>query len=155
MTLLRPQYFLHLFEGNICVLKSSCAKSTRFRSTLFLKTILGLMNTSCLLVCTKYSNLRTFSFLKPGLHVTFASAFSFDLFRHILENANVKCKHDHLLPQNPLLTFDANADADVTCKQGLNLFQYLDLMPGCITDVFRITYSARLFAINLSRFVTD
>ena len=36
--------------------------------------------------------------LQPGLHVTHACAFSFDLCRHVLENANVKCKHDHLLP---------------------------------------------------------
>ena len=35
--------------------------------------------------------------LKPDLHVTSAFAFSFDLCRHVLENANVKCKHHHLL----------------------------------------------------------
>ena len=57
--------------------------------------------------------------LKAGLHVTSAFAISFDLCRAVLENTNVKCKHQHLLPQNPLLTFDANAKGDVTCKQGL------------------------------------
>ena len=59
--------------------------------------------------------------IKAGLHVTSAFAFSFDLCRHILENANVKCKHNHLLLQNPLLMFDTNTNADVTCKQGLRV----------------------------------
>ena len=60
--------------------------------------------------------------VKPGLHVTSAFAFSFDLCRHILENANVKCKHHHLLLWNPFMMFDTNADADadVTCKQSFN-----------------------------------
>ena len=49
--------------------------------------------------------------------VTSAFAFVFNICRPVLENANVKCEHDHLLPQNPFLTFDANAD--VTCEQGL------------------------------------
>ena len=60
----------------------------------------------------------TFSFqLKPGLHVMSAFAFSFDMCRHVLENANIKCKHHHLLLWNSFMTFDANANVDVTCKQ--------------------------------------
>ena len=55
--------------------------------------------------------------LKPGLHVTSAFAFSFYLCRHVIENAKVKCKHHHLLLQNPFMTFDA--DTDITCKQAL------------------------------------
>ena len=54
--------------------------------------------------------------MKPGLHVTFV--FSFNVCCPVLENTNVKCEHDQLLPWNPFLTFVANGD--VTCKQGLN-----------------------------------
>ena len=61
-------------------------------------------------------------YLKAGLQVTSALAFSFDLCRYFLENANVKCKQNHLLPQNPFLTFDANAK--VTCKQGFTVTTY-------------------------------
>ena len=39
------------------------------------------------------------------------------LCRPVLVNANVKYKHHHLLPENPFLTFDVNASADVTGKQ--------------------------------------
>ena len=35
--------------------------------------------------------------VKPGLHVTSAFAFLFYLWHHVLENANVKCKHHQLL----------------------------------------------------------
>ena len=68
--------------------------------------------------CQPYFELPIIFCIKVGLHVTSAFAFSFDICRHILENANVKCEHNHLLLQNPLLTFDANTNADVTCKQG-------------------------------------
>ena len=43
-----------------------------------------------------YSQVKTF-WVKPGLHVTSALAFSFDLCRHVLENTNDKCEHHHLL----------------------------------------------------------
>ena len=56
-------------------------------------------------------------FVKVDSHLTSAVAFFFDLCRQILENANVKYKHYHLLPKNPLLTFDANTD--LKCEQGI------------------------------------
>ena len=34
------------------------------------------------------------------------------------QNANVKCKHHHLLLRNPFLTFETSVNADVTCEQG-------------------------------------
>ena len=40
------------------------------------------------------------------------------LCRPVLVNANVKYKHHHLLPENPFLTFDVNARADVTGEEG-------------------------------------
>ena len=43
-------------------------------------------------------------------HVTCAFAFFFDLCRPVLENTNVKCEHNHLLPQNPFSKLDGNAD---------------------------------------------
>ena len=51
------------------------------------------------------------------------STFTFDLCRPVLEKANVKCEHHHLLPWNPFMTFDENSkvDADVTCEQGLKV----------------------------------
>ena len=55
--------------------------------------------------------------LKIRPHVT--SAFFFDLCRPVLENANVKCQHNHLLPWDLFLTSDVNANADVTCDQGV------------------------------------
>ena len=49
----------------------------------------------------------------------FAFAFFCDLCRPFLENANVKCEHNKLLPQTPFPMLDANANANtVTCKQG-------------------------------------
>ena len=45
-------------------------------------------------------------------HLTSASAFafSFDLCRPVLENANMMCEHHHLLPETKLVTFHANAE---------------------------------------------
>ena len=37
-------------------------------------------------------------FVKVDSHLTSAVAFFFDVCRQILENANVKCEHYHLLP---------------------------------------------------------
>ena len=52
--------------------------------------------------------------VKVHLYVTSASGFSSDLFRHFPKNANFKSEHQHLLPWDPFLKFDANADANVT-----------------------------------------
>ena len=49
--------------------------------------------------------------------MTSVCAFSFDLWRLVLQNVNVWCERHHELPWFPLLTFDANAD--VMYKQGL------------------------------------
>ena len=49
------------------------------------------------------------------VHSQVMSAFFFDLCRPVLENANVKCEHLHLLPWDPFLSFSPNAD--VTCEQ--------------------------------------
>ena len=49
------------------------------------------------------------------------SAFSFDLCRPVFRNRNCKREHHHWLPQNPILTIDANAKADVTCKWCLSV----------------------------------
>ena len=57
--------------------------------------------------------------LKVHSHVFHPFAFFFHLCHPILENVNVKCQHNHLLPWDLFLTSDANANADVTCDQGL------------------------------------
>ena len=54
--------------------------------------------------------------VKARSHITPTLAFSFGLCCPVLENENVKCKHHHLLPCSPFVTFDANRD--VTCEQG-------------------------------------
>ena len=55
------------------------------------------------------------SHIKVYSHVTFA--FFFGLCCSTFENANVQCKHHHLLPQNPFFTFAENATADIPCEQ--------------------------------------
>ena len=45
---------------------------------------------------------------KVHSHVTSAFAISLDLCRLVLENANVKCEHNHFLPLTLFLTFDTN-----------------------------------------------
>ena len=45
--------------------------------------------------------------------------FFFDLCRPVLENANVRCEHHHLLPSNPFLMFTKNVKSHVTCEQSL------------------------------------
>ena len=40
--------------------------------------------------------------------------FFFDLCYLVLEDANVKCEHHHLLAKKPFLMFNANANADVS-----------------------------------------
>ena len=62
--------------------------------------------------------LANVSYLKVHSHVMSMFAFFFDLCLPILEKANVKCKHHHLLRQTPFLNFDVNANADFTCEQG-------------------------------------
>ena len=52
---------------------------------------------------------------KPLHSHTKCLRFSFDLYRPILQNTNVKYEHYNLLP--PFLTFHANED--ITCEQGL------------------------------------
>ena len=55
--------------------------------------------------------------MKPCSHLTSAFALFFDLCRQFLENANV---NHLLLPWNPFLTFDVNANSVVKCEQGLS-----------------------------------
>ena len=54
--------------------------------------------------------------VKVRSHVTSAFVFYFDLCRLIFENANVKYKYHHLLLKNLFMTFDENANVDVTCE---------------------------------------
>ena len=63
--------------------------------------------------------------LKVQSHGTSAFAVFFDLCRHVLANVKLKCEHNHLLPQNPFLMFDVNAD--VACEQGVMLSWYVQL----------------------------
>ena len=44
--------------------------------------------------------------------------FFFDLSLPVLENANVRCEHNHqdLLAWNPFWAFDTNVNADDTCE---------------------------------------
>ena len=55
------------------------------------------------------------------IHSQVTSVFMFDLCHRALKNTNIKCEHNHLLPWNPFMTFDANESAAVTCEQGLRI----------------------------------
>ena len=75
-----------------------------------------------------------------ALQVTSACAFSFDLCHHVLENANVKCKHNHLLPKNPFLSCVRDF-RDTGCKSfyiGVILFAANLFITFITVAIFRI-----------------
>ena len=56
--------------------------------------------------------------VKVHSHVTSAFVFFFDLCCLADEKANLKCEHKHVLPYNPFVKFDVNANADIACGLG-------------------------------------
>ena len=90
-------------------------------------------------------SVHVFFHLKLDSHVTFVFAFSFDLCHHFLDNANVKCKHIHLLPWNPFFNFDGNKNADVTCEETFNQCCQISIPRMFNQPAKRTVYSRMLF----------
>ena len=72
--------------------------------------------------------------IKKLSHVTSAFVFSFYLWLRLLKNVDLWCVHCHLLPQNLFLTFDANAN--VTCEQGLCQYNYNNPVTRVVIWIF-------------------
>ena len=63
---------------------------------------------------------------------TYSLALPFDLFRPVLQNANVKCGHYHLLPQTPFFTYDTNANVWTSLNKTAHIW-CLDIFEQCMT----------------------